>query len=111
MTPDVNVLVAASRSDHPHHRCAMDWVEGALAAAARGDRLRLLPMVGLPTPLAADQAFLAALLSADGVELLPLGGEWPLLEPLCLQHALVGNAIADGWIAAAGLAAPPLGRR
>lgn len=46
MTPDVNVLVEASRSDHPHHRCAMDWVEGALAAAARGDRLRLLPMVG-----------------------------------------------------------------
>jgi predicted nucleic acid-binding protein len=26
------------------------------------------------------------------------------LEPLCLQHALVGNAIADGWIAAAVLA-------
>lgn len=118
MTPDVNVLVAASRSDHPHHRCAMDWVEGALAAAARGDRLRLLPMVGAgflrlvthprvfiePTPLAAAQAFLAALLSAEGVELLPLGGEWPLLEPLCLQHALVGNAIADGWIAAAVLA-------
>ena len=43
-------------------------------------------------------------LSADGVELLPLGGEWPLLEPLCLQHGLVGNAIADGWIAAAVLA-------
>lgn len=31
-------------------------------------------------------------------------GGWPLLEPLCLQHALVGNAIADGWIAAAVLA-------
>ena len=40
-----------------------------------------------PTPLAGAQAFLAA-----------------LLEPLCLQHALVGNAIADGWIAAAVLA-------
>jgi len=38
------------------------------------------------------------------VELLPLGGKWPLLEQLCLQHALVGNAIADGWIAAAVLA-------
>ncbi|MBM5809878.1 MAG: type II toxin-antitoxin system VapC family toxin, partial [Cyanobacteria bacterium M_surface_9_m1_291] len=23
MTPDVNVLVAASRSDHPHHRVAI----------------------------------------------------------------------------------------
>ncbi len=118
MTPDVNVLVAASRSDHPHHHSARDWLAGALAAAARGDRLRLLPMVGAgflrlvthprvfvePTPLAGAQAFLAALLSADGVELLPLGGEWPLLEPLCLQHGLVGNAIADGWIAAAVLA-------
>lgn len=42
VTPDGNVLVAASRSDHPHHCCAMDWLEGALAAAARGDRRECL---------------------------------------------------------------------
>ena len=26
MTPDVNVLVAASRSDYPHHGVALDWM-------------------------------------------------------------------------------------
>ena len=47
---------------------------------------------------------MAALLSGDGVELLPLGSEWPLLEPLCRQHQLVGNAISDSWIVASVLA-------
>ena len=32
MTPDVNVLVAASRSDHPHHWVAHSWLQDALAA-------------------------------------------------------------------------------
>lgn len=117
MTPDVNVLLAASRSDHPHHPVAIAWLEDALTSAARGDRLRVLPMVGAgflrlathprvftdPTPLVAAQAFLTALLSAEGVSMAPLGGEWPLLESLCRQHQLVGNAITDAWIAAAVL--------
>lgn len=118
MTPDVNVLVAASRSDHPHHRPAVSWLENALTACAQGTRLRLLPMVTAgflrlvthprvfiePTPLTVAQDFLAAVLSSEGVELLTLGSEWPLLEPLCRQHQLVGHAISDGWIAAAVLA-------
>jgi toxin-antitoxin system PIN domain toxin len=118
MTPDVNVLLAASRSDHPHHRTALEWLEEALVATARGERLLLLPMVAAgflrlathsrvfvePTPLDAAIDFLTALLNADGVELVRLGGEWPLLEPLCRQHQLMGNAISDGWIAAVVLA-------
>ncbi|MBD2550878.1 PIN domain-containing protein [Microcystis elabens FACHB-917] len=118
MTPDVNVLVAASRSDHPHHHPALTWLDAALDAAARGTRLRLMPMVTAgflrlvthprvflePSPLEAAQEFLEALLAADGVELLTLGSEWPLLDPLCRRHQLVGNAISDGWIAAAVLA-------
>lgn len=36
MTPDVNVLLAASRSDHPHHGVARDWLEQAASAAAAG---------------------------------------------------------------------------
>lgn len=117
MTPDVNVLVAASRSDHPHHRQALTWLEDALDTCARGNRLRLLPMVTAgflrlvthprvfvqPTPLEAAQEFLGAVLASDGVELLTLGSEWPLLGPLCRQHQLTGNAISDGWIAAAVL--------
>jgi toxin-antitoxin system PIN domain toxin len=118
MTPDVNVLLAASRSDHPHHRTALEWLEEALVATARGERLLLLPMVAAgflrlathsrvfvdPTPLDAAIDFLTALLNADGVELVRLGDEWPLLEPLCRQHQLMGNAISDGWIAAVVLA-------
>jgi predicted nucleic acid-binding protein len=57
-----------------------------------------------PTPLEAAQEFLAAVLRADGVEMLTLGGEWPLLEAICRDHQLLGNAISDGWIAAAILA-------
>lgn len=118
MTPDVNVLLAASRSDHPHHRTALEWLEEALLATARGERLLLLPMVAAgflrlvthsrvflePTPLEAAIDFLTALLNADGVERVRLGDEWPLLEPLCRQHQLMGNAISDGWIAAVVLA-------
>lgn len=118
MTPDVNVLVAASRSDHPLHHSAITWLERALNNCAKGERLRLLPMVTAgflrlvthprvfvePTPLAAAQDFLAALFSIDGVELITVGDEWPLLEPLCNEHRLIGNAISDGWIAAAVLA-------
>lgn len=31
MTPDVNVLIAASRSDHPHHKAAYAWLEETYA--------------------------------------------------------------------------------
>ena len=45
MTPDVNVLVAASRSDHPHHRVAYACLKEAIAACADGANLKLMPMV------------------------------------------------------------------
>ena len=45
MTPDVNVLVAASRSDHPHHAFARAWLEQALIDANQGAALKLQPMV------------------------------------------------------------------
>jgi TIR domain len=36
MTPDVNVLVAASRSDHPHHGPALTWLDAALDDCEKG---------------------------------------------------------------------------
>ena len=45
MTPDVNVLLAASRSDHPHHTAARTWLEQALTNAASGAAFTLMPMV------------------------------------------------------------------
>ena len=44
MTPDVTVLAAASRSDHPHHAVARRWLETALDDAA-GRGMLLPPMV------------------------------------------------------------------
>jgi uncharacterized protein len=115
MTPDVNVLVAASRSDHPHHTVARSWLEGAAGAAASGSTLILMPMVLAsflrlvsspkifrePTPVDDAVAFIDALLAAQGVHLAPLGPEWPQLRQLCIDKHLKGNAVPDAWLAAA----------
>ncbi len=115
MTPDVNVLVAASRSDHPHHRVARAWLEHALATAQSGGTLTLMPMVlssllrlvtsskifHQPTPTADAVAFVDAMLASPGVELASLGPEWPRLRQLCLDKQLSGNDLPDAWLAAA----------
>jgi toxin-antitoxin system PIN domain toxin len=115
MTPDVNVLVAASRSDHPHHQPALVWLEEALDDSQRGRTLTLLPMVSAgflrlvshpkvfvqPTPIETALAFLRAVFDSPGVELAQLGTEWPLFDRLCEQYRLTGNDIPDAWIAAA----------
>ena len=115
MTPDVNILVAASRHDHPHHRPALAWLEESLARSRNGGSLVILPMVASgflrlvthprvfiePTPIDAALAFLRAVLASPGVSLLSLGREWSAFELLCSQHGLAGNAIPDAWIAAA----------
>jgi len=115
MTPDVNVLVAASRQDHPHHEVARTWLEMALTQSGAQQPLAILPMVASgflrlvthpkvfrePTPIAAALDFIRAILDSPGVYLLALGGEWPEVERLCAQHGLTGNAIPDAWIAAA----------
>ena len=115
MTPDVNVLVAASRSDHPHHRSALTWLDGALAAAQGGAAFTVLPMVlasvrrlvtspkifNAPTPIADAVAFVDAVLAAPGVQLATLGPEWPLLRKHCLDKQLSANALPDAWLAAA----------
>lgn len=115
MTPDVNVLVAASRADHPHHEVARAWLEEAVAAAADGAVITLMPMVLAsfvrlvtspkifvqPTPTADAVAFVDALLAAPGVERAGLGAEWPVLRRMCLDQQLGGNAVPDAWLAAA----------
>jgi uncharacterized protein len=115
MTPDVNVLVAASRTDHPQHAIALAWLEDALAAAAQGSPFTLMPMVLAsvlrlvtsprifvrPTPMADAIAFLDAILASRGVRLGALGPEWPLLRQLCVDQPLAGNDLPDAWLAAA----------
>ena len=115
MTPDVNVLVAAFRADHPHHGAARDWFAATLAASAAGGRFTLFPMVvasflrlttsprifPAPTPITAAIAFADALIASPGAELAALGGEWPVMRQLCLDKQLRGNALPDAWLAAA----------
>jgi len=115
MTPDVNVLVAASRSDHPHHAVARTWLEGALAAAESGAAFTLMPMVVAsvlrlvtspkifvePTPIAEAIDFIDAILAVPGARLAPLGPEWSKLRQLCLNKQLGGNDLPDAWLAAA----------
>lgn len=115
MTPDVNVLLAASRTDHPHHAVAASWLEGALEACDAGATVEILPMVAAgflrlvthskvfrqPTPTADAVAFLKAVLQVPGAVIPEVGGEWPGLEARCLELVLTGNEIPDAWIAAA----------
>jgi predicted nucleic acid-binding protein len=107
MTPDVNVLVAVSRSDHPHHGPALTWLDAALDDCEKGRALAIFPMVAArflrlvtypkvfvqPTPADAALAFLRAVLNSPGVEMPRLGGEWPLLERLCKHHRLTAKAV------------------
>jgi toxin-antitoxin system PIN domain toxin len=115
MTPDVNVLVAASRTDHPHHAVARDWLEEAVSASGAGAALTLMPMVlasflrlvtspkifHLATPIEDAVAFVDALLASPGVQLASLGPEWPKLRQLCLDRQLGGNDVPDAWLSAA----------
>jgi toxin-antitoxin system PIN domain toxin len=117
MTPDVNVLVAASRTDHPHHAVARAWLERSAAAAAAGSALTLMPMVlasflrlvtspkifRIPTPVDDALGFIDALLAVSGVQVAALGPEWPRLRQLCIDKRLSGNDLPDAWLAAATL--------
>ncbi len=115
MTPDVNVLVAASRNDHPHHELARQWLEEALGTSGTGAAFTLMPMVLAsflrlvtspkifqnPTPLEDAVAFLDALIATPGVQLAQLGPEWSRLRQLCLDKSLRGNDLPDAWLSAA----------
>lgn len=115
MTPDVNVLVAASRSDHTHHGVAYAWLQDALVACATGASFSLLPIVTAsflrlvthpkifkhPTPVADAVGFVDALLAVPGVDMPAVGAEWPLLRQLCLDKQLKANSLPDAWLAAA----------
>ena len=89
MSPDVYVLLAALRADHPYHTVARAWLTGALADAAAGGSVVILPMVAAgflrlathprvfnpPTPVELAIKFLETLLESPGVEYGELGRE------------------------------------
>jgi len=114
MTPDVNVLVAASRVDHPHHPVALAWLSSALERANAFADFKLLGTVvasflrlvthprvfSVPTPTLQAVAFVDGILAVPGAAMLTMQDEWPRLRNLCIDHNLSANALPDAWIAA-----------
>ena len=122
MTPDVNVLIAASRGEHIHHLIARDWLLEACAQSAAkrvgvgqsGGTLHLITHVMAsflrlvtnarvfvkPTQTEQAIAFLDALLGIPGIVILDTSTTWPVLRQLCLDKNLSANAIPDALIAA-----------
>lgn len=115
MTPDVNVLIAASRTDHPHHNVAYTWLKESISACGVGASFKLMPMVAArflrlvtnprifvqPTPIEDAVNFLDALLAVPGIDMPSTGGEWPILRQLCITQRLTANDVPDIWLAAA----------
>ena len=116
MTPDVNVLIAAFRRDHPHHDAARTWLEQSRKACAEGSStLVLLSMVVVAflrlvtnarvfvDPDSIDDAvsFVDVLVGSPGVEISASAMEWPLLREKSLTGRSQGNYVTDAWIAAA----------
>jgi len=115
MTPDVNVLVAAYRPDHPHHQSARAWLDDAVAQAASGRasltllgtvvtgflRINTNPKIFRETdPLQDVSEFIDSLLSCPGAQFQPQGATWPNLKQVCLTQQVSGNLVTDAWIAA-----------
>lgn len=112
-TPDVNVLVAASRSDHPDHAVAADWLRVAISESVSGG-LVLLPAVVTgflritthpkvfvqPTPIAQAWSFVDALRANASVSIRELDTPWEMLRQMTLGKRLTGNHVPDAWIAA-----------
>ncbi len=118
MTPDVNVLVAAYRPDHPHHAPARAWLDSAVMAAATGTaslvllgtvvtgfmRVTTNPKVFVQVdPMQDLTDFVDSLLACTGVQFQPQGAAWPQLRQLCLQQQVGSNLLTDIWIAASVL--------
>jgi uncharacterized protein len=116
VTPDVNVLVAAFRTDHSHDETARAWLAKARRDCAQGsESLTLLPMVvtgflRLVTnrrvfveldSMEDAIAFIDVVLESPSVKLGTCGDEWPLLRSKLLTLGLHGNLVTDAWIASA----------
>ncbi len=113
MTPDVNVLIAAARPDHPHHDTAKGWLDAAAASVTA--ELLLFPMVlasflrlvinpkvfaHAASPARAF-AFITKLVDAPSARIGLQGAEWNRLQAICMAVKLKPNDVPDIWLAAA----------
>lgn len=114
MLPDINVLVAAYRSDHPHHANGAEWLNNTLADSGGVKRL-VLPMQVLagfmrivtnvrifPDASSTHHAlqFLDWLIDDARVSMMVQGSEWPEFRKLVHGRQLRANDVPDAWLAA-----------
>ncbi len=114
MLPDINVLVAAHRADHPQHEPAAFWLNQTLKGADKGEAL-LVPMSVIsgflrlvtnvrifPMPTSSVRAvdFIDWLLDAAPAKLLEEVSEWTVLRSLMLNNKLAANQVPDAHLAA-----------
>ncbi|MGH2835099.1 MAG: TA system VapC family ribonuclease toxin [Solirubrobacteraceae bacterium] len=113
LIPDVNVLIAARRIDHPDHEVAHRWLEATTAGPlglpdfVLASTLRLLtnPRVFVtPEPAPAAIAYVRALVAAPGAHVLHGGtSDWTRFLDLVEALSLVANDIPDALLAATAL--------
>jgi toxin-antitoxin system PIN domain toxin len=117
MLPDINVLVAAHRVDHPLHKVATDWLARTLKDSNNGQVL-VMPMLVIsgflrlvtnakifPVPSSRTRAvdFVDWLLEDAHVRLLGNTSEWVVFRRLILDKRLAANHIPDAHLAALSL--------
>lgn len=117
MLPDINVLVAAHRTDHPQHKVAADWLKRTLKEGKDGQVL-VLPMQVISgflrlvtntkiflNPSAGHQAvdFVDWLLENARVRLLGQTSEWASFRTIILDKQLSANQVPDAHLAALSL--------
>ncbi len=109
---DVNVILAAHRTDHPDYGLARPWLQGLLE---RGEPFSVVDMVAgsflriatnrrvfaLPTPVGAAFEYLRTLRAEPGhMRLLPGSRHLEIMERLCVRADAAGDLVADAQLAA-----------
>jgi uncharacterized protein len=114
LLPDVNVLLAAFRGDHDHHRPARAFLEGARSGShvlGLSDvslvsvvRLATNPRVFVrPDTVEAVLEYLDVLLEAPSQLIRAGATHWPRFTRLCRDLRLRGNLVPDAYLAALAL--------
>lgn len=114
LLPDVNVVLAAFRPDHAHHRPAKAFLDAARTAdeplgltmivLSAVVRLATNPRVFLrPDPADAVLDYLDALLEAPAQLITEGERHWPRFATLCRDLQLRGNLVPDAHLAALAL--------
>ncbi len=109
---DVNVLIAAHRSDHPHHEVVRPWFDRAMGASeaftvpdiVSVGFVRIVTnrrVVAAPSPAAEALGFLLTVVMQPGhVSLTPGPHHHELFRRACLEGDATGDLVPDAYLAA-----------